>query len=320
MIIALLLLIGGLVLTVYGANWLVDGASSLAKKMKVSNLVIGLTVVAFGTSMPEFVVSFISSLNGNTDIAIGNVVGSNIINILLILGISSMLYPITVKHSTVWKEIPFALLASVVLFFMANDFLIDGATSSFVSRIDGLILLCFFLIFLYYTFETSKNSTETEQLVVKIFPVWKSLLLLVLGISGLSVGGNFFVKGSVEIARILRLSEAVIGLTIVSVGTSIPELATSVVAAMKKNSDISMGNVVGSNIFNVFFILGTSATVNPLPFNPDINFDLLICVGTSLLFFLFMFIGEKFKISRTEGLLFVLAYIAYTVYLLVRSV
>lgn len=318
MIIALLLLVGGLVLIVYGANWLVDGASSLAKKMKISNLVIGLTVVALGTSMPEFVVSFISSVNGNTDIAVGNVVGSNIINILLILGISSMLYPITVQHSTVWKEIPFTLLASLVLFFMANDFLIDGATSSFVSRIDGLILLCFFLIFLYYTFETSKNSTDIEQLIVKIFSVWKSLLLIMLGISGLSVGGNFFVKGATELAHILGLSEAVIGLTIVSVGTSIPELATSVAAALKKNSDISMGNVVGSNIFNVFFILGTSATVNPLPFNPDMNFDLLICIGTSLLLFLFMFTGEKFKISRREGFLFTLAYIAYTVYLILR--
>lgn len=320
MLIASLLLLGGLILTVYGANWLVDGASSLAKKMNISNLVIGLTVVALGTSMPEFVVSFISSLNGNTDIAVGNVVGSNIVNILLILGISSMVYPITVQHSTVWKEIPFTLLAALVLFFMANDFLIDGADDSFVSRTDGLILLCFFLIFIYYSFETSKNATETEQLVVKIFPVWKSTLLLVLGISGLVAGGKLLVTGAVDIARVLGISEAVIGLTVVSVGTSVPELATSVVAAMKKNSDIAMGNVVGSNIFNVFFILGTSATVAPLRFNPSMNSDLIICIVASLFLFGFMFTGQKSKISRTEGLLFTLAYVAYTVYLVITSV
>ena len=320
MIIALLLLLGGLVLTVYGANWLVDGASSLAKKMKISNLVIGLTVVALGTSMPEFVVSFISSLNGNTDIAIGNVVGSNIVNVLLILGISSMVYPITVQHSTVWKEIPFTLLASLVLFFMANDFLIDGASASAVSRIDGLILLCFFLIFIYYSFETSKNSNETGQLVVKIFPLWKSVLLMVLGIFGLVAGGKLLVTGAVDIARLLGISEAVIGLTVVAIGTSVPELATSVVAAMKKNSDIAMGNVVGSNIFNIFFILGTSATVAPLPFNPAMNTDLIICIATSLLLFGFMFTGEKSKITRTEGFLFTLAYVAYTVYLVITSV
>jgi cation:H+ antiporter len=320
MLIALLLLLGGLALTVYGANWLVDGASSLAKKMNVSNLVIGLTVVAFGTSMPEFVVSFISSLNGNTDIAIGNVVGSNIVNILLILGVSAMVYPITVQHSTVWKEIPFTLLAALVLFFMANDFLIDGDSASFVSRIDGLILLCFFLIFIYYSYETSKNSTETELLVVKIFPLLKSIFLLVIGIGALIAGGKLFVTGAVDIARELGISEAVIGLTVVAVGTSVPELATSVVAALKKNSDIAMGNVVGSNIFNIFFILGTSATISPLPFNPSMNTDLLICIAASLLLFGFMFTGQKSKINRMEGALFTLAYIGYTVYLVIASV
>lgn len=319
MLIALLLLLGGLVLTVYGANWLVDGASSLAKKMKISNLVIGLTVVALGTSMPEFVVSFISSFHGNTDIAIGNVVGSNIVNILLILGVSAMVYPITVQHSTVWKEIPFTLLAALVLFFMANDFLIDGASASYVSRIDGLILLCFFLIFIYYSFETSKNSTETELLVVKIFPVWKSLFLLVIGIGALVGGGKILVTGAVDIAKELGISEAVIGLTVVAVGTSVPELATSVVAALKKNSDIAMGNVVGSNIFNIFFILGTSATISPLPFNPSMNMDLLICIAASLLLFGFMFTGQKSKINRMEGAMFTLAYIGYIVYMVVAS-
>jgi cation:H+ antiporter len=251
--------------------------------------VIGLTVVAFGTSMPEFVVSFISALNNKTDIAVGNVVGSNIFNILFILGISAFLYPISVQRSTIWKEIPYSLLAAVVLLFLANDVILDNETQGWVSRIDGLVLLSFFAIFLYYSTEISKNVSDSEN-EVKEFTILKSIFLLIVGLVGLIFGGRFMVNSAVDIARVLGISEAIIGLTIVSIGTSVPELATSIVAAMKKNSDIAIGNVVGSNIFNIFFILGISATISPLSFNPVMNFDLVVCALTSGLLFLFMFV------------------------------
>ncbi len=316
--VAVLLLIVGFALTVFGANWLVDGAASLAKKLNISNLVIGLTVVAFGTSMPEFVVSFISALNNKTDIAVGNVVGSNIFNILFILGISAFLYPISVQRSTIWKEIPYSLLAAVVLLFLANDVILDNETQGWVSRIDGLVLLSFFAIFLYYSMEISKNVSDSEN-EVKEFTILKSIFLLIVGLVGLIFGGRFMVNSAVDIARVLGISEAIIGLTIVSIGTSVPELATSIVAAMKKNSDIAIGNVVGSNIFNIFFILGISATISPLSFNPVMNFDLVVCALTSGLLFLFMFVGHKGKLMKMEGLLFMLLYVAYVGYLIYQE-
>jgi cation:H+ antiporter len=316
--VAVLLLIVGFALTVFGANWLVDGAASLAKKLNISNLVIGLTVVAFGTSMPEFVVSFISALNNKTDIAVGNVVGSNIFNILFILGISAFLYPISVQRSTIWKEIPYSLLAAVVLLFLANDVILDNETQGWVSRIDGLVLLSFFAIFLYYSTEISKNVSDSEN-EVKEFTILKSIFLLIVGLVGLIFGGRFMVNSAVDIARVLGISEAIIGLTIVSIGTSVPELATSIVAAMKKNSDIAIGNVVGSNIFNIFFILGISATISPLSFNPVMNFDLVVCALTSGLLFLFMFVGHKGKLMKMEGLLFMLLYVAYVGYLIYQE-
>jgi cation:H+ antiporter len=316
--VAILLLIVGFLLTVFGANWLVDGAASLAKKLNISNLVIGLTVVAFGTSMPEFVVSFISALNDKTDIAVGNVVGSNIFNVLFILGISAFLYPISVQRSTIWKEIPYSLLAAVVLLFMANDVILDNETQGWISRIDGLVLLSFFVIFLYYSMEISKNVSDSEN-EVKEFTILKSIFLLIVGLVGLIFGGRFMVNSAVDIARVLGISEAIIGLTIVSIGTSVPELATSIVAAMKKNSDIAIGNVVGSNIFNIFFILGISATISPLSFNPVMNFDLVVCALTSGLLFLFMFVGHKGKLMKMEGLFFMLLYVVYVGYLIYQE-
>lgn len=314
MILAIIFLIVGIVLTIYGANWLVDGASSLAKKLQVSNLVIGLTVVSFGTSMPEFVVSLISAIDGRTDIAVGNVIGSNIFNILLILGLTATVYPIAVQRTTIWKEIPFTLLAAVVLLVMANDIIIDGSSTGLISRIDGMVMVSFLIIFLYYSFETSKHTQSSESLVVRMYPIWKSVLLITVGIIGLVGGGKLMVDGAVSIAESLGISEAIIGITIVSVGTSVPELATSLVAASKKNSDIAIGNVVGSNIFNIFFILGVSATISPLPFNADLNIDLLVCTFASVILFAFMFVGNKGKINRIEGIVMFLLYVLYIVY------
>ncbi len=249
---SIILFIVGLTLLILGSNWLVDGASSLARRFNISDLVIGLTIVAFGTSSPELVVNLVASLGGNTDIAIGNVVGSNIFNILMILGVTALVAPIVIKNSTTWKEIPFSILAVVVMGLMANDYLIDGSPKSEISRIDGMVLLCFFLIFLAYTFALAKNKDQTLEAPGKIISLPKTILFITLGLGGLIIGGKLLVDGAIEIARIMGLSEEIIGLTVVAAGTSMPELATSVVAAFKKNSDIAIGNVVGSNIFNQY--------------------------------------------------------------------
>ncbi len=305
----------GFVLLIFGANGLVDGASSLAKRFNISDLVIGLTIVAFGTSTPELVVSVLAGLSGQTDIAIGNVVGSNIFNALFILGLAAILSPVNVQHNTVWKEIPLMSLAAIVLGFLVNDALISGAATSEITRVDGLILLSFFAVFMYYIVDMARNDpSPTEE--IKPMPVWKAVLFLVLGLGGLVLGGQWIVAGAVEMARAVGMSESVIGLTIISAGTSLPELATSVVAAYKKNSDIAIGNVVGSNIFNIFFILGVSATISPLTFNLAMNFDVIINVVVSFFMFIFLFTGKGRQIDRWEGITFMLAYVGYVSYLI----
>ncbi len=315
-----ILFVIGFIVLIKGADLLVDGASSLAKRLGVSALVIGLTIVAFGTSTPELVVNILASLQGNTDIAIGNVLGSNIVNILLILGVSAILYPLTVQKGTVWKEIPFALLAVVVLSLMANDIYFDGESSSVLSKIDGLVLISFFIIFLYYIFGIAKNDTDTPtEEDIKQVTITRSVLMTFFGIVGLVIGGKWIVDGAVTIASNFGLSEALIGLTIVAIGTSLPEMATSVVAAYKKNVDIAVGNVVGSNIFNIFWILGISAVIKPLPFHPALTFDLLVTVGATLVLFIALFVGKKHTLERWQGVVFVLLYVAYIIYLIVRG-
>jgi cation:H+ antiporter len=319
----LILFITGFVLLIKGADWLVSGASSVASRFGVSSLVIGLTIVAFGTSAPELVVNLIASWQGNTDIAIGNIVGSNIANILLILGISALIYPLAVQKGTVWKEIPFALLAIVILTIFANDMLIDGAGASAISRIDGLALLGLFIIFIYYVFgvafKSSSNEEKVEEGSVAKYSTVRSTAMILGGFTGLVVGGKWIVDGAVTFAGGLGVSESLIGLTIVAVGTSLPELATSAVAAYKKNVDIAVGNVVGSNIFNVFWILGLSAIIKPLPFDNALNMDMFVAVGATLLLFLALFVGRKHVIERWQGGLFVLVYIVYTIFLILRG-
>ncbi len=311
----------GFVLLIKGADYLVQGASSVAKKFGISALVIGLTIVAFGTSAPELVVNLLASINGNTEIAIGNVLGSNIVNILLILGVAAIIYPISVGRGTTYKEIPFALLAVVVLGFLANDILIDGESTSILSRIDGLILILFFAIFLYYIFGIAKNDGEgsSEEEVVVEYSSGRSFLMIVAGLFGLVVGGKWIVDGAVTFASSLGVSEALIGLTIVAVGTSLPELATSAVAAYRKNSDIAIGNVVGSNIFNVFWILGVSAIIRPLPFSEALTFDLLVTIIVTILLFVAVLVGNRFKFERWQGVLFILLYVVYVTYIIVRG-
>ncbi|HCH00199.1 MAG: sodium:proton exchanger [Candidatus Aquicultor primus] len=314
-----ILFVIGFVILIKGADALVAGASSLAKRLNISNLAIGLTVVAFGTSAPELIVNVIASVQGNTDIAIGNIIGSNIANILLILGISSIIYPLAVKKNTVWKEIPLSLLAALLLGILANDVLLDNAPYSALTRIDGLVLIAFFIIFLYYTFGIAKvENGDTEDDIEQAGTV-KAVALIVLGLTGLAIGGKWIVDGAVHIASSLGVSQAFIGLSIVAIGTSLPELATSAVAALKKNTDIAIGNVVGSNIFNIFWVLGLSATIKPLRFEPASNTDIGMVILASFLLFGLLFLGKRHKLEKTEGVIFVLTYIAYIVFLVVRG-
>ncbi|MCE7923166.1 MAG: sodium:calcium antiporter [Haliscomenobacteraceae bacterium CHB4] len=307
----------GLVLVLYSAKWLVEGASSVAKSLKVPDLVIGLTIVAFGTSAPELVANLFAALDGKTDIAIGNILGSNIANILLILGIAATIYPLKVHHGTTWKEIPLSLLAALVLLIMANDTWLDGNSANVVSRSDGLVLLGFMSIFLVYTFEIAKRSPDDTEDVL-LLPTWKSVTFIVAGLLGLFLGGKWFVDGASGMAHQFGISDRVIGLTVVAVGTSLPELATSIIAALKKKADIAVGNVVGSNIFNTFFILGVSGIIQPLSYNAaQLNVDAFMNIGASVLLFLSTRTLSKSVVTRVEGVIFTGIYFTYLLYLIV---
>ena len=307
-----------------GANALTDGSSAIAKRLGISDLVVGLTVVAFGTSAPELVISVMSACNGSAPLAIGNVVGSNIFNILVIIGVTAIVRPIVISKNVMSMEIPMLILSSVLLLVMANSGVLDGSGVNQVSRLSGIFLLIFFLLFMRYTFASAKNpDVDTTESVeagekVKTMPVWRSVAYVVGGLAFLIFGGDEFVDGASGIAISLGVSEAVVGLTIVAAGTSLPELATSVVAAMKGKSSLAIGNVIGSNIFNVLMVLGVSATVTPLPFGTIGNFDMLTLLGASLLFFVFGWLFKVRTITRPEGALLVLCYIAYVAVLLLR--
>jgi cation:H+ antiporter len=320
MILSIFLLVLGFGLLIKGADVMVDGASSIAKKFKISDLVIGLTVVAFGTSAPELVVSLLSAINGNTDIALGNVLGSTIANTLLILGVASLIYPLKVAKNTVFKEIPFSLLAVVLLAIMANDLLIDGIQETIISRSESLVLLSFFIIFMYYTFGiASATPDETEAGEIKERKTLTSIGMVTIGITALVLGGNWVVSSAVSIATSFGLSEALIGFTIVAIGTSLPELVTSAVAARKKQTDIAIGNVIGSNIFNIFWILGITGLIAPLPVNPGTNLDLSVALGATLVLFLALFIGKRHQLERWQGGVFVAVYIIYLTALVIRG-
>lgn len=310
-------MIVGLVILVKGADWLVQGASSVARKKQISNMVIGLTIVSFGTSLPELVINLVSSINGNTEIAIGNVVGSNIANILLILGVSAIVYPLIIQRATIVSEIPFSIIAALLVGFLANASLFREPKME-ISSIDGFILIFFFILFLIYIFKISKEEiaviTDDKMLSGK-----KSTLMIIGGLIGLIVGGKFTVDGAVYLAGFFGMSESFIGLTIVAVGTSLPELFTSAVAAYRKEVDIAVGNVIGSNIFNIFWILGLSAIIKPLPFQTTGNIDILMIIFSSILIIVVLPLGRKGRIERWHGLVFLLCYIGYIIYLVQRG-
>ena len=316
----ILLLLGGLILILLGANGLTDGAASVAMRFRIPPIVIGLTVVAFGTSLPELTVSVTSALKGSTDIALGNVIGSNLFNTLMIVGCTALVAPIVITRSTLRKEIPLCILSSIVLLICANDVWLNGAAENIISVTDGLLLICFFLIFLGYTFSIASNNNNTEQEEeIQKLPIWRSALYIIGGLVALIFGGEWFIEGTTNIARNFGISESIIGLTLVAGGTSLPELATSIVAALKKNPEIAIGNVIGSNLFNIFLVLGCSASITPLHLAGITNFDLFSLVGAGILLWLFGLFFAKRTITRLEGSILILTYVAYIAVLIYQS-
>lgn len=312
MIIPILLLIVGFVALILGANWLVDGATSVGIRAKLSPLIIGLTIVAFGTSLPELIINVFSCIKGSSGLAIGNIVGSNIMNILLILGIASMIYPIDVSRISIRRDIPAGFIATAALFLMANDFFIGNSNT--INWVEGLILLLMAGGYLYLTMVKNESPSNEVEAIQIPMPWWKTILFLVLGVVGLYVGGELVSNNAQIIAKAWGMSEAMIGLTVVAMATSLPELITSVVAATKKNSGIAIGNVLGSNILNICVVLGISALITPLQFDTQMNQTLFFLFGANLLMLLFVFTGKGRKLSRFEGFLMLLAFSGFMIY------
>ena len=317
MLLAILSFLVGIVLVIKGADWLTKGASALARRFNMSELLIGLTIVAIGTSLPELVISTGSALKGSPGLALGNIIGSNIFNGMFILGVAALLCPIRFNAKMLTREIPFNLLASIALILVSGSMLVGGAPGEMITRYGGLLLLCFLAVFVRYTFSITNDGGEDEA--GEKLPVWKVVLLIVAGLAALIFGGNVFVDGATEIARVLGLSEAVIGITIVSAGSSLPELAVSVSAARKGNVGIALGNVLGSNILNIFFILGVSATITPISLDGFSFVDYYVLLASSLLIYVVARFGGKAVITRFEGALLVAGYVAYTTWLVMNA-
>ncbi|MBF0432719.1 MAG: calcium/sodium antiporter [Fibrobacteria bacterium] len=309
----------GLFLLIKGADWLVDGASAIAKRFGIPELVVGLTVVAFGTSAPELIINIIASIRGNAEIAVGNVLGSNIANILLILGVSALLFPLKVSKTTAKYELPFSLAATAVTGILAHNFFFGNEQCS-LNRLDGIGLLLLFFGFWYYTYRLSKpsmlasksnkNSTTKKE---QYSPIPKSLFFILLGVGCLFLGGKWVVEGAVSIATAFNISEGLIAITLVAVGTSLPELATSIAAARKQKSDIATGNAIGSNIFNLLWVLGLSSVIRTLPYAKTSDIDIVANIITGLIMLACILPGKKLMLGRKSGLLFLLLYATYII-------
>lgn len=315
-----ILFILGFIILLFGAGLLVDGASSLGKKMSLSPVVIGFTIVAFGTSLPELFINIFASARGETDLAITNVLGSNIMNTLFIIGAAALIFPIKPDKKTINTLIPISLVAALVLGFLANFGLFSFEKENTIDRLEGLILIGLLIGYLYYSWRFSKSEKDIlPGPTIREFSTGRSVLLIVGGIAGLYFGGNWVVKGAIFIAGEFGISKALVGITIVAVATSLPELITSVVAATKKNSGMALGNALGSNIFNVFLVLGVSSIIKPLPFSNNLNFDVGMVIASNLIIFLFIFIGKGRRISKTEGVFLMVLYLVYIGYLVLRN-
>lgn len=306
----------GLVLLTFWGNALVDGSVSIAKKFWISQAIIGLTIVAVGTSMPELIVSILASISENTEIAIGNLLGSNIANVLLILGVSACVFPIVLSRNTRFFDLPIVILTSILFLILVSDSFFDGASSNMISRIDGITLLIAAIAYILYSLKHNNFIPDASEEVEKITSPWKASLWIMGGILVLFMGGKLLVDGAVDIAKSFWLSQAIIGLTVVAIGTSMPELATSIIAARRWNPDIAVGNVVGSSIMNILVILGISAIITPLPFLNTSYIDLLVAIFTPILLLLLSFIWTKNSIWRKEWILLILAYLLYIWYLI----
>ena len=317
----IILMLLGLGLLLVGANYMTEGSSAIAKRFGISEFVIGLTIVAVGTSAPEFVVSLISTAQGATDIAIGNILGSNLFNTLMILGVTALIRPIHIERNTLSRDIPFGLLAAVVLAICGLDSLLNGS-EGIISRSEGLLMLCFLIVFMVYSFITAKRDSLVEEEPApeagKQHPIWLEIVMIVGGLAALVYGGELFLKHAVVFARNIGISEAVIAVTLMAGGTSMPELITCVIAAVKKKGQMALGNVIGSNISNIFLILGTCATVSPLQLGNILPIDLIILAAASLLIVITAFTFRRNELDRSEGAIFILLYIGYIVWLLMR--
>ncbi|MDO4736415.1 MAG: calcium/sodium antiporter [Bacteroidia bacterium] len=320
-----IILIAGLALVLAGANFLVDGASAIAKRFGMSDFIIGMTIVGIGTSSPEMVVSFLSAIEGNADIAVGNVVGSNLFNTLVIMGITAIITPVALTSNNIKKDIPFSLLAAFIVFTLGLGTVIDGAVENIITRVHGVMLLAMFGIFMAYTIYSSSTSSgkeeQTQQQTSKAPKnIWISILMVVGGLAGLIWGGDLFVSSACAIAKSLGVSDTVIALTILATGTSLPELASSSVAAFKKNTDLALGNVLGSNISNIFLILGGSSLIHPLSMKNITMLDTSMLVISSLLLFICAFTFKKKQLDRIEGVILTVLYISFVTYLILNTV
>ena len=318
MLISVLLIILGFILLIKGADFLVDGASSLARKFNISDIIIGLTIVSIGTSMPELFVSSTSTINGSSDMAIGNIIGSNLCNLLMILGISAIIKPVKFQKETRLIEIPTCLIITIIFAIFCN-------TSGTISRIEAIVLIFLFVLFIIYTIIMAKKGNSFDGNTVieiqtddKPLSLKKSIILIVLGIVGLKVGGDFTVENATNLARMFSISEKIIGLTILAIGTSLPELVTSVTAAIKGNSDIAIGNIIGSNIFNILLIIGVSAIISPLTYNFTYNIQIGILILATIILSIFPIIPPKNEMSRFNGLIYLAIYIIYMIIIFVR--
>lgn len=325
MIISVILIIIGFALLIKGADFLVEGASNIAKKFHIPEIVIGLTVVSIGTSMPELVVSLTSALQGHSDIAIGNVVGSNIVNLMFILGMCAVMRPLEFKRETRIIEIPITITVTVMLFIMANT--AHAGIDNMIGRAEGGMLLVCCVLFIIYNVVMAKKGEAfdaeeglEEQRTVEINPTWKSLIFIVIGIVALKFGGDLVVEHAVNIATICGISETLISLTIVAISTSLPELVTSVTATRKGEIDMAIGNIVGSNIFNIILILGASALISPIHYDISYNTDMLIALVSTVVLAICPYIGQKNHLGRIQGGLYVCSYLAYMIWLVCTNV
>lgn len=319
-----ILFVLGFVLLIKGADFLIDGGSAVAAKFNVPQFIIGLTIISFGTSLPELIVNINASISGSAEIAVGNVFGSNIANVLLILGVAAIINPLPIRKAIYYSEIPFMLIATLLVGFIANASLFSESKALEISRVDGAILLLFFFLFMGYIFAIGKENKANnikDDLNIKVMTMGRAAGYILMGMAGLYVGGEWIVDGAIVISKSFGLSETFIGLTVIAIGTSLPELVTSAVAAAKKNTDIAVGNVVGSNIFNLLWILGISSVIKPLPFHLASNTDILVVIfsSTLLIFAVAIGKGKQPRVDRIEGVFFVLCYIAYIVYLVNRG-